>query len=68
MMIAEAKPPHPRRLEDRALAGSTHSYHLLTTKRTGAGPGAGDENEVGARVNQRAERSQTGPKHRVEKG
>ena len=49
MMIAEAKHLYPRRregrafvVEDRALLGSTYSYHLVTKKTGAAQSSVGD--------------------------
>jgi hypothetical protein len=47
MMIAETKPPHPRRLEGQALLDSTQSYHFFATTKTGVAPG--DEKEANAK-------------------
>jgi hypothetical protein len=59
VMIAEAKHPYPRRLEGRALLGSTHRYPLATTKKkSGSAPSAGGEKEASAR---RLKRGQSVP-------
>jgi hypothetical protein len=51
-MIPETEPRHLRRLESRALVGSTRSYHFAATKKAGAAPSAGNGKEVSVqRVN-----------------